>query len=631
MRRLRAAVLTCAALTGPALDALADCQCADLSPNPSCDRNVCCQRMFGRNCDDGPAAGGMPLAVPGLSMGDQAALGAFNAVVSGFIGGMFSQRAYPDPAQEAQRLRILELERAQQAERDEARRRKFQADRDELLQKLMGRKFMEALQFKSLSQRPAKELEFKKLGAEPAPPERGSGELSERRRALARLKGKPEEAWCAEHITGLLCPSRPSYDMGKLYESRLAYYRSSKKEWDAKCGGPSAQPDYVDRDDCGKEPVRPQAEAKSLNFMPTDRSRPKPPTPAPTPAPERTDPAPDRRDWRTVEGEEHPSPRPPAPRDSPRLQDGGAEAVKAAGAGGFDRDGAMLGARGTPPPVPQPPPDAPASPAAARGAPDARALRGLDIPEFEAKWAALPLYPESRAPVHEAVASGKAERIGDPDLKGRDFSKQEGATCAIVTVGHLLWRVGISRNEGELLRDALAEGLFLNAWPCGRPEPGDYCHYGYEPRTGRCTILDFEDKKLGDISCAKSGAAGGLTARGIGELLSRHSRREVVNAALPPGGAGAEAELPAARKELLAVFAAGKAAAVTLDAGLLAGWSRNGGMHTVAVTSAVVAKDGPVLGYYINDPATGEVGRYVEAAAFEGAWLADDLQRVYLK
>lgn len=698
-----------------------------------------CETLCGGGSNSNPMGSALG-AVAGMGAGaleDQLVVGvagmAVNSIMSGFFQGLSSRPAYPDPAQEAQRQRILELERQQQAERDAARRRKFLKERDELLNQLMGRKFMEELRFKALGKgggggdlgfKPlgskgggSGDLGFKPMGsgAKPAAGE-GGREMQERRKALEKLKGKPQEEWCRRHIVDLLCPVRPIYDMGKLYESRLAYYRSSKQAWDQKCGGPSAKPGYTDQDDCGNEPARPAVEAKTTAFLPVspsksgakapgqpatrqappaapaaedaDRAPAKPeaaparPEPAPQPAPSgsgsspgsfKAEPsappsgttaagersaAPGERTWRPVEGASHPpsrsEPGAPALRDKEAALAGSDEQAKAAGAGGFDAHGPMLGKQGRAPEIGR-------SPEGAGGS--GHAVRG-----FEKTWGGLANGARGTGAAAQAgqarvssfvdlvstqprVAAGR-HLIGDPNRFRAVFHQQTGETCAEMAVLQLLADRGVHKSEYEVFVWALENGYFADRHFCGNPFPLAWCSTRYDPEKGSCYVLDGHLKRGKYTTphyCTLAAKYGATRTAGVPEMLQKllresGSKDEVAGAWTSPaqgrflhrlGGtqlldeAVQEAFL-SRRAELESALKRGRPVLVTVDGPTLWGQQDRRKNHSIVVTAAVMDGD-RFAGYYINDSGSGEHGRLVPPELFEKAWKRDNLQLVYVK
>ncbi|TBR21158.1 hypothetical protein EPO15_10975 [bacterium] len=127
-----------------------------------------------------------------------------------------------------EQLRLEELRRQQEA----ARKAKFDKDKNALLDKMGGG---------------PKPLGLKDDEVEPAQPDMGAvrdlhnKEAAQRREALERLKGKPEELWCKLHLPqALLLPEPPIEDVADRYPAMMSAFVQNRSEWDRRCGGPSA-------------------------------------------------------------------------------------------------------------------------------------------------------------------------------------------------------------------------------------------------------------------------------------------------------------------------------------------------------------------------------------------------------
>ncbi|MFA6091621.1 MAG: hypothetical protein WCU88_00035 [Elusimicrobiota bacterium] len=207
------------------------CYCGIDLPAPCGDE--ACKRACGWNGGGGAVSGG------GFNLQQQMAITGASAIGNA-LGNAIGNALRGDPAADAARReaarRQAEWEAEQRRLAEEARRKKFEADRKELLQGLKNPSG-EELRLKDMS-----------AGNNGVDFERRVLEDRARREALARMKGKPDEDWCKLHLIGLKRPTRPLSDVGSQFASMVARYRGNVREWDSRCGGPSAQPGYADED-----------------------------------------------------------------------------------------------------------------------------------------------------------------------------------------------------------------------------------------------------------------------------------------------------------------------------------------------------------------------------------------------
>lgn len=363
-------------------------------------------------------------------------------------------------------------------------------------------------------------------------------------------------------------------------------------------------------------------------------------------------------------------------RDPGTLRGAPAEETSVAGRGGFDAGGAMLGEAGAAPAIPsgRGAPETPsrrmgaasldhlprvraaeASPLA-RGAGPAAPLPEGPAPGFlkDVKPAALP-----RVRPRPEVVRGKASLVGDPERFRAHFARQTGQTCALVSIKQLLGGMGRSAGENELFWDAFAKGHIAAGFACDDPKVSG-CRGVYNPSSGLCSVVDPAGNRLvvaldendeevyeAQFVCKAARRVGAMLPAAMGDYLAQASGRKVRNAMVPAVEALRAATgsddvlahalhirdelLPKARAELVEALRAGKGVIVTMDVRALRDKPRPRGMHAVLVTAAVVGADGEPVGFYINDSATYEHGRFLTKAEFDRAWLQDDLQRVYIE
>lgn len=363
-------------------------------------------------------------------------------------------------------------------------------------------------------------------------------------------------------------------------------------------------------------------------------------------------------------------------RDPKTLRGAPAEETAAAGRGGFDAGGAMLGEAGAAPAIPSgrgasetpsrrtgsAPMDQLPRVRAADASPLARgAGSAAPIPEGppdgflkDVKPAALP-----RVQPRPEVVRGNASLVGDPERFRAHFARQTGQTCALVSIKQLLGDMGRSAGENELFWDAFAKGHIAAGFVCDDPKVSG-CRGVYNPASGLCSVVDRAGNRLvvaldendqevyeAQFVCRVARRVGAMLPAAMGDYLAQASGRRVRNAMVPAVEALRAATgtddvlahalhirdelLPKARAELVEALRAGKGVIVTMDVRALRDKPRPRGMHAVLVTAAVLGADGEPVGFYINDSATYEHGRFLTKAEFDRAWLQDDLQRVYIE
>ncbi|MBI3299431.1 MAG: hypothetical protein HYZ75_14790 [Elusimicrobia bacterium] len=162
-------------------------------------------------------------AAPGAALGQ--AIGA--GIVEMYRQGAAKQKIV------AEQLRLQQVRDEESRLKKEAERKvKFDAEKNGLLDKMGGG---------------PQTLALKDDEGEPAQAELGlardqhNQDSAERRAALGRLKGKPEETWCKLHLPqALLMPERPIHDVGERYAGMMSAFEENRAEWDERCGGPSA-------------------------------------------------------------------------------------------------------------------------------------------------------------------------------------------------------------------------------------------------------------------------------------------------------------------------------------------------------------------------------------------------------
>lgn len=94
-------------------------------------------------------------------------------------------------------------------------------------------------------------------------------EMDQRRAALEKLKGSPDETWCKLNLIHVRMPTPPLNDIAGQYPGMTMKYLDARDTWDNRCGGPSAQPGYRDNDS---------------ELMALRQRTPAPTAPAPAPA-----------------------------------------------------------------------------------------------------------------------------------------------------------------------------------------------------------------------------------------------------------------------------------------------------------------------------------------------------------
>lgn len=499
-------------------------------------------------------------------------------------------------------------------------------------------------------------------------------EMDERWKALAKLKGSPDENWCRMRIM-MPFPTRPVQDPLDQYPRMVRRYDEQKRAWDKRCGGPSTKPGYHDFSEemaslkpssaagrpapGGKTPAEaasapapaappvagaavstpaPVKDSGTLAFK-SDDDRPIAAKPAagadPTPSASPDTSAPDAAPATAQDQEPHET-----------------AAQQEVVMGGQRAKGLAPRAPDDPPAAAPAEPSSPAAPASPRpasspGGSPAKApslpMRGIPVPPVGAAGTAAPV------PVDPLVKSGEAKLVGDPDRFRAQFKKQSGQTCVMVSVVQLLSEVKVASTEDVLFRDAFTHKEFSAKHLCNYPVVGAKCPIDYDPVADKCSTTDAKGRVLAPAAflCTMARLVGGTSAEGMGALMGRWAGREVQNGYVDSvkktieslGARGAveqfqynmDYELPAARDEIIQALGAGKAVMVTMESQTL--WKAHGrpAMHAVVVTAAVKRLDGSVEGFYINDSGTGEYARFVPSRDFDRAWLNDDLQRVYLK
>ncbi|MBI3298833.1 MAG: hypothetical protein HYZ75_11755 [Elusimicrobia bacterium] len=353
----------------------------------------------------------------------------------------------------------------------------------------------------------------------------------------------------------------------------------------------------------------------------------------------------------------------PALRDPSELAGLGPGEDKAAGQAGFDTSGAMLGKRGAAPESPAgesersaPGTSAPAEPAAAPRTSVASAADPL-LPSAAAPPSAALPGPEEPPP--SAVIGSKPQVIGDPQRFRDHFSKQTGNTCALMSIKQILGDLGQTVGEEDLFWDAFAKGFIAAGYNCDGPLDAS-CRATYDAKTGLCGVANKDGKRMSvdfdaegdDVMtnrkiCDEARRKGGMLAVTVGDYLGMRTGRQVQNTYNPSTAelrAATKTDdklahylyimrelLPKARAEVVESLKKGNPVIVAMHVGSLRGRPERRGLHAVLVTAVAVDDDGAPVGYYINDSATYEQGRFLNKADFEKAWLGDDLQRVYLK
>lgn len=169
-------------------------------------------------------------ASAGAGAGPGAAIG--QAIGAGIVEALRQGEAQKKARAEAlklEQLRLAEIQRQEEA----ARKARFEHEKDALLDKMGGG---------------GPQLGFKDDEPEPAEPDMGlvrdlhNRESAERRAALDRLRGKPEELWCKLHLPqALLMPEPPVHDAAERYPDMMSSFALKRSEWDRRCGGPSAE------------------------------------------------------------------------------------------------------------------------------------------------------------------------------------------------------------------------------------------------------------------------------------------------------------------------------------------------------------------------------------------------------
>lgn len=174
-----------------------------------------------------PASSGSGTSSGGVSPG--ASVG--QAIGQGVVDLYRIQAAQHKARMEQLRLETLHNEEVRRQE-EAARKAKFEKDKGALLDKMGGG---------------PQPLGFKDDEIEPAQPDMGrvrdlhNVEAAQRREAIERLKGKPEELWCKLHLPqAVLLPEPPIRDAADRYPEMMSAFVQNRSEWDRKCGGPSA-------------------------------------------------------------------------------------------------------------------------------------------------------------------------------------------------------------------------------------------------------------------------------------------------------------------------------------------------------------------------------------------------------
>ncbi|MCX5786634.1 MAG: hypothetical protein NTX59_13215 [Elusimicrobia bacterium] len=136
---------------------------------------------------------------------------------------------------------------------EEARHRKLEADKEELLGDMNGVS-RDSLTFKNAD---STELAFK--DGDDVPKQRcltpaarrkldslrrqqAEEDMTQRHELLDKMTGA-QRSWCRFHLTSILYPSRPIVMIKDDYAAKLAAYYRNKRRWDKRCGGPSALSD----------------------------------------------------------------------------------------------------------------------------------------------------------------------------------------------------------------------------------------------------------------------------------------------------------------------------------------------------------------------------------------------------
>lgn len=346
------------------------------------------------------------------------------------------------------------------------------------------------------------------------------------------------------------------------------------------------------------------------------------------------------------------------PSAKPSLKDPGTvlkqseEAVKEAGAGGFESKEGMLGEKGkdvlkafeTTAAAPNPKGDDFQAAVAAFGRQDTPYIGPARAPapgssKIEAA-AALPV--RSSAPSLPLVTLGPDESlIGDLSRGRSHFHSQHGGTCVLLAVKQLLGVEGVSLTEDALFEKAFASRAFHAEKPC----PGIYapglCSILYDASTGLCQ-LSTGGIAIGPQNhalCAEARENGQTNTRDATILLQTISGKTFEYQGIPLRAQKPELSdsqyaeiqkhvLKTARDELRQAISAGKLPMVTLEASTVFGYPNAQGLHTVAVPALITNKDGRIIAYVINDSGSG-TQRRISRKVFEKAWGEDNLQRTY--
>jgi hypothetical protein len=187
-------------------------------------------------------------------------------------------------------------------------------------------------------------------------------------------------------------------------------------------------------------------------------------------------------------------------------------------------------------------------------------------------------WPEATKAVNALRAEGKTRTIGDPEKRAKYVYRQEGETCALAAQVQVLADAGavaaepekLKAKEDELYRQAVALGYFQ-----------------------------------GSAADVQRRLHGGTAGEYIGDMLDMPVRKRFA----------------ASEGDLFKAVSTGRIAIVSFKSAALWNNRRYNGGHVVAVTGVEVnRKDGKPLGYYINDTATEEGGRFVTVRQFMGAW-----------
>ena len=218
------------------------------------------------SCDPGSnwgCGGGAGAAAPGISAPAPAVGGIQGAVLQGISNGIqqglrnaAEQRRQADAAAAAA---AAERQRQQQAENDRAAQTMMQSNAVNEQEALNNAKRLEDAD-KSAAEKAKKAeadrvrcLASKMHGLGDEKPS-GPDYAAERRVALAKMQGKPDETWCKLNLIHTRRPTRPISDIGDTYADKVKLYREWTHKWDARCGGPSAQPGYVEEDLTAEDP-----------------------------------------------------------------------------------------------------------------------------------------------------------------------------------------------------------------------------------------------------------------------------------------------------------------------------------------------------------------------------------------